>query len=87
MTHLDIIGIAGSLREASYSQAVLRSVFHDLPLPFAGRALDIGRFPHYSEDLEREALPEYVASSRAASPRLPRSSSSRPSTTTGYRGC
>jgi chromate reductase, NAD(P)H dehydrogenase (quinone) len=60
-----IAAIAGSLRRDSYSRMVLRTVTEDL-LPEADVVeVRIGDLPHYSEDLEREALPAYVAHARA----------------------
>jgi chromate reductase len=61
---LRIIGIAGSLRSASYSRIVLESIADLLPPAIRFDTLDIGALPHYNEDLE-QALPESVATGRA----------------------
>lgn len=62
---LKIVGIAGSLRAASYSRIVLKAVARLLPEGAEFTAVDIGSLPHYNEDLEREALPSSVAAARA----------------------
>jgi chromate reductase len=62
---LKIVGIAGSLRSASYSQIVLQSMVRMLPEGTEVEPIDIGSLPHYNEDIEREALPKTVASARA----------------------
>lgn len=62
---LRILGIAGSLRSASYSRALLDSMAAMLPASVAFETLDIGDFPHYDEDLERTALPAVVSAGRA----------------------
>ncbi len=62
---LKIIGIAGSLRAASYSHIVLNSIARLLPAGAEIDSLDIGALPHYNEDIEREALPQSVESARA----------------------
>lgn len=64
-TSLKIAGIAGSLRAASYSQIVLKSVAELLPEGAAFDAIDIGALPWYNEDVEREALPHAVSAARA----------------------
>jgi len=62
---LKIAGIAGSLRAASYSQIVLKSIAGLLPEGTEFDSIDIGPIPHYNEDIERGALPHTVASARA----------------------
>ena len=62
---LRILGIAGSLRSASYSRALLDSIAAMLPASVAFEMLDIGAFPPYAEDLERTALPAVVSAGRA----------------------
>jgi chromate reductase len=59
-----IVGIAGSLRKASYSHVVLRAIAQLLPADSSFRQLDIGELPHYNEDVERAALPPSVAAAR-----------------------
>lgn len=63
-TLLKIVGIAGSLRSASYSRITLNSLARLLPAGSEFVSLDIGALPHYSEDVEREALPSAVAQAR-----------------------
>jgi chromate reductase len=60
-----IIGIAGSLRAASFSRRVLKSIERLLPEGTAFGSLDIGALPHYNEDIERSQLPQAVAAARA----------------------
>lgn len=62
---LNIVGIAGSLRAASYSRIVLDSVARLLPAQAEFGALDIGALPHYNEDIERDSLPKAVTAARA----------------------
>jgi chromate reductase len=64
-TPLKFVGLSGSLRQASYSSAVLnafgqqlRSQGYDLNL------LNIGDFAHYNQDIEEAGLPEVVAMAR-----------------------
>ncbi|PLZ00468.1 NAD(P)H-dependent oxidoreductase [Burkholderia sp. WAC0059] len=64
-TSLKIVGIAGSLRSASYSHLVLKSIVRALPAGTRVETLDIGALPHYNEDIERQTLPEAVADARA----------------------
>lgn len=45
-----ILGIAGSLRVASSSKAVLRAVLDNLPAGVAQATADIGALPHYNAD-------------------------------------
>lgn len=62
---LTITGIAGSLRSASYSRTVLQSIAALLPAGTRFDTIDIGTLPHYNEDLDKTAVPEAVARSRA----------------------
>jgi len=62
---LKIVGIAGSLRVHSYSQMVLGSVARLLADDCHFSTIDIGALPHYNEDLDNDAPPAAVASSRA----------------------
>ena len=62
---LKIVGIAGSLRSASYSKIVLKSIARLLPEGAEVDAIDIGLLPHYDEDVEHDALPKAVVSARA----------------------
>jgi chromate reductase len=63
-TSLKIVGIAGSLRSASYSHIVLNSVASLLPDGAEFERIDIGALPHYNEDLEQNALPASIVSAR-----------------------
>jgi chromate reductase len=62
---LKIVGIAGSLRSASYSHIVLKSIARLLPQGTEVDPINIGLLPHYNEDVEHDALPQTVASVRA----------------------
>ena len=64
MSRLNIVGIAASLRAQSYSKMVLQYIADLLPPETAFDLLDIGALPHYSGDLEAQALPASVVSSR-----------------------
>lgn len=61
---LNVVGIAGSLREASYSRIVLETIVDLLPAGSRFDPIDIGTLPHYNEDLEKTALPVNVAQAR-----------------------
>ncbi|HTI18611.1 MAG TPA: NADPH-dependent FMN reductase [Trinickia sp.] len=61
----NIVGIAGSLRAASYSQMILKSIAGLVPAGSTVNSIDIGAIPHYNEDLEREGLPQTVVTARA----------------------
>jgi chromate reductase len=62
---LNFVGLSGSLRQASYSTAVLNAI--ESQLLSRGHTLDrlsIGDFPHYNQDVEDAGLPDVVAHSR-----------------------
>jgi chromate reductase len=61
---LHVTGIAGSLREASISRAVLISISELLPTGTDFSVLDIGEIPHYNEDLDGSHVPISVAKAR-----------------------
>jgi chromate reductase len=64
-TSLNFVGLSGSLRQASYSTAVLDAV--EKQLLSRGHTLDrlnIGDFPHYNQDIEDAGLPDVVAHGR-----------------------
>jgi chromate reductase, NAD(P)H dehydrogenase (quinone) len=61
---LRVMGIAGSLRAASYSKIVLGTIERLLPHGVAFDSLDIGSLPHYNEEVEHEAVPQSVAAGR-----------------------
>jgi len=60
-TELHILGIAGSLREASYNRALLRSAQAlaptNLTLDIYG---ELGQIPHYNEDVRQAGYPKIV---------------------------
>ncbi|QIE28116.1 Quinone reductase (plasmid) [Caballeronia sp. SBC1] len=65
-TSLRFVGLSGSLRQESYSSAVLDMVGKQLlPRGYGLDVLNIGDFPHYNQDLEESALPEVVALGRS----------------------
>ncbi|MGB8601073.1 MAG: NADPH-dependent FMN reductase [Rhizomicrobium sp.] len=61
---LHLVGIAGSLRQASFSRSILAAMAGHLPAGTRYDAIDIAAFPHYDQDLE-ETLPAVVAEGRA----------------------
>jgi len=64
--NLKFTGIAGSLRQGSYSGAILNSIASMLPENAQFETLNIGDFPHYNADLEQgDTLPEIVTAARA----------------------
>lgn len=65
MRSLNLVGLSGSLRTGSHSEAILASIVDLLPSHTSWSTLDIGALPHYSVDLESVALPAVVADARA----------------------
>jgi chromate reductase len=64
-TPLKFVGLSGSLRQASYSSAVLNTFGQKLRSQGYGLdLLSIGDFPHYNEDIEVAGVPEKVAMGR-----------------------
>jgi chromate reductase len=64
---LAILGIAGSLRQASYNRALLRATIALAPAELAITPFErIREFPLYDADLEARAIPEPVAAFKAA---------------------
>lgn len=63
--NLNIVGICGSLRTASYSRAVLRSIAELLPSDTNFVELDPGAFPHYNHDIDGATTPGPVREGRA----------------------
>lgn len=62
---LNFVGLSGSLRQASYSTAVLDAIAKQLTSHgHALNCLNIGDFPHYNLDIEDAGLPEVVAHGR-----------------------
>lgn len=64
MKTLRFIGLAGSLRAASASHAILTSIGECLPPQVSLDALDIGALPHYCQDLEKGELPAAIIAAR-----------------------
>lgn len=62
---LHIVGIAGSLRQASFSKIILQAMAEHLPAGTRFDAIDIAAYPHYNEDDEKDRLPQIVADGRA----------------------
>jgi chromate reductase len=63
---LQIVGVAGSLRQGSYNQALLRAVQELAPLTMRIRIHHLSGVPLFSEDVERAGIPHAVASLREA---------------------
>ncbi len=62
-----ILGLAGSLREASYNRALLRAASHLVPAGVAMRTFDgLGSLPFFDADVEAAGLPARVADLRRA---------------------
>jgi chromate reductase, NAD(P)H dehydrogenase (quinone) len=61
---LDIVGIAGSLREASYNKGLLRAAAELAPPDVFVETLDLAALPLYNQDLERTGLPAVAANLR-----------------------
>jgi chromate reductase len=67
MTHVHLIGIAGSLRSGSYNTALLRAAFDDLPEGVTAEIVSLGRIPLYHQDDEQEhGAPAPVVEIRSA---------------------
>ena len=64
---LRVVGIAGSLRKASYNRALLRAAIELAPLELQIDVFDrIGEFPLYDADLEARGLPQPVEALKTA---------------------
>jgi chromate reductase len=64
---LRILGIAGSLRQASYNKSLLRAATELAPETLAIEAWErLGEIPPYNEDVEKAGVPEPVAAFRDA---------------------
>ncbi|MGA3250451.1 MAG: NADPH-dependent FMN reductase [Paraburkholderia sp.] len=64
-TSLKFVGLSGSLRQTSYSSAVLNTIGEQLRSQGHGLdLLNIGDYPHYNQDIEEAGLPEVVALGR-----------------------
>jgi chromate reductase len=62
---LDVVAIAGSLREASYNKGLLRAAAELAPADVSVEILDLAALPLYNQDLERTGLPAAAANVRA----------------------
>jgi chromate reductase len=58
---IHVLGIAGSLRKASYNRAVLRAMQELAPEGMTIEIFDLLPIPMFNEDVEREGMPEPVA--------------------------
>jgi len=64
---VNILGLAGSLREASYNRALLRAASHLAPAGVAIGTFDgLGSLPFFDSDVEAAGLPARVADLRRA---------------------
>jgi chromate reductase, NAD(P)H dehydrogenase (quinone) len=62
----DIVGIAGSLRQASFNRALLRAAVQLAPPTLKVTVHDLAALPLYNADVEARAVPEAVAALRTA---------------------
>lgn len=63
---VQIVGLCGSLRAASYNRALLRAAQASLPEDARLDVVEIGALPLMNEDLEKPAWPEAVQAFRRA---------------------
>jgi chromate reductase len=64
---LSILGIAGSLRQASYNKALLRATLELAPAELSIAPFErLGEIPLYDADLEARGIPEPVAALKSA---------------------
>lgn len=61
----NILGIAGSLRKASYNAAALRAAQELAPVGMTIEIFDIGSIPLYNEDVKAQGFPPVVTDLRA----------------------
>ena len=61
-----VVGVVGSLRQASYNKALLRAVQQLAPVALQIRIHDLSEIPLFSEDVERTGIPAAVATLRKA---------------------
>lgn len=66
MADLHILGIAGSLRRASYNQALLRAAVELAPSGMVIETFDLSQVPLYNGDVEAEGDPPGVAAFKRA---------------------
>jgi len=60
LARINIMGMAGSLRQASYNRAALRAAMELLPAEANLDIVDLAPIPFFNEDLESQSLPEPV---------------------------
>ncbi|NLY53235.1 MAG: NAD(P)H-dependent oxidoreductase [Firmicutes bacterium] len=60
MSQVNILGFAGSLRQASYNRAALRAAQELLPKGASLEVVDLAPIPFFNEDLEAKGMPEAV---------------------------
>lgn len=66
MTPIHVLGMAGSLREASYNRALLRAAISVAPEAMQIDVFDLIDLPLYNGDVEAQGDPEAVAALKAA---------------------
>jgi len=66
LTPLRVLGFAGSLRQASFNRALLRSAVELQPPSMAIEIFDLDDIPVFNEDLEAKGDPAAVAAFKAA---------------------
>lgn len=66
MSHTRLLGIAGSLRDGSYSAGILRALGQRLPAGVDLAVHDLGEVPLYNQDLDTAPPPAAVAALRSA---------------------
>src|SRR5919107_4385228 len=55
-----ILGLAGSLRRASFHRGILRTAHEVAPERMSFEGFDMSRIPYFNQDIEDEGLPEPV---------------------------
>jgi chromate reductase len=62
MDHKDfrILGLAGSLRRASFHRGILRAAHEVAPERMSCESFDLARIPYFNQDIEDEGYPEPV---------------------------
>ena len=63
---MDITAVAGSLRQGSYNQALLRAALELAPQGMRIEIHDLSSIPLFNEDVERAGIPQPVAALRTA---------------------
>src|SRR5919107_442027 len=58
--HFRILGLAGSLRRASFHRGILRAAHEVAPEWMSCEGFDLARIPYFNQDLEDEGNPEPV---------------------------